>query len=197
MKKSFIGGSFISLGTFAYLVTLQKTGNLFLAAITFYLGLFLILTFKSYLFTGAVYTLRGDNDYVTKLMDIWCFNLLGGGTTTLLLIQIFSVDVTNILANKMLLSSIQLIISGIFCNILVCAAVCVYQKYQNHLLSGFLIVCFVLLGFEHSVANFTYLTIGMCQGIISIAQFLLNVLYVTLGNIIGGRIIIKLEEQNA
>ena len=59
------------------------------------------------------------------------------------------------------------------------------------------VMLFVLCGFEHSVANMFYIPAGMFQGAFtgaaapSILEFLLrNLLPVTIGNIIGGAIIV-------
>ena len=88
------------------------------------------------------------------------------------------------------------VIRGILCNILVVLA-CWFQAGSKEM-SGkilavwFPIMLFVFAGFEHSVANMTYIPLGMILGAdVSIGSFLLgNLLPVTLGNLIGGALFI-------
>ena len=53
-------------------------------------------------------------------------------------------------------------------------------------------VMFVFAGFEHSVANMTYIPLGMFLGAeVSVGQLLIgNLLPVTIGNLIGGAVIV-------
>lgn len=190
--KSIFGGVFISIGTFAYLITLQKTGNVFLASITFYLGLSLIILLCQNLFTGQVLSKATESidDYIGMLFTTWIFNFVGAIITTLLLSQILHPDVTQIVTTKLSQSYPQIIISGIFCNMLVCSAVASFFAYENHFLSCFFVTCFVLLGFEHSIADMTYFTLAYINGInTNIPQLLICILLASLGNIIGGRLV--------
>ncbi|WGX76437.1 formate/nitrite transporter family protein [Paraclostridium bifermentans] len=50
---------------------------------------------------------------------------------------------------------------------------------------------FVLCGFEHSIANMFFIPMGMALGAdVSILQLIFNLIAVTLGNIVGGAIIV-------
>jgi formate/nitrite transporter FocA (FNT family) len=198
VKKGIFGGAFISLGAFAYLIVLQKTSNIFLASICFYLGLSLIMFFKQNLFTGQVFT-KSDMklfDYITTLTSTWVFNFVGAIITTLLLNQILHPDITQLIYNKLSLSPIQMIISGLFCNLLVCSAVASFNMTKNHIISGFFIMSFVLLGLEHSIANMTYITLGELQGVsINLNGVIVSLICVSFGNIIGGRIITHIVDS--
>jgi nitrite transporter NirC len=87
----------------------------------------------------------------------------------------------------------SLLIRGIFCNLLVCAAV--WSVYRMKSESGKLIIIFwaiylfVICGFEHSIANMTLFTLGSfisaTEGVLFSAMWV-NLGAVTLGNIIGG-----------
>ncbi|WP_407428611.1 formate/nitrite transporter family protein [Treponema sp.] len=90
---------------------------------------------------------------------------------------------------------------GILCNILVCIAVWASQAAEE--LSGRIIALylpiflFVVCGFEHSVANMYFIPAGMMAqyvygvgGHISITGFLWNLLPVTLGNLVGGSVLV-------
>ena len=49
----------------------------------------------------------------------------------------------------------------------------------------------MILGYEHSIANMFFIPAGMLQGAdVSIGQLFQNLLAVTLGNIIGGAILV-------
>lgn len=55
----------------------------------------------------------------------------------------------------------------------------------------FPIMLFVLCGFEHSIANMFFIPMGMALGAdVSILQLIFNLIAVTLGNIVGGAIIV-------
>jgi formate/nitrite transporter len=87
----------------------------------------------------------------------------------------------------------QAFVRGILCNALVCLAV--WMSFASHSVTGKImaivlpISAFVALGFEHSIANMYLIPIGMLNGApADIAGFLTNLLFVTLGNIIGGSV---------
>ncbi|MGC9359739.1 MAG: formate/nitrite transporter family protein, partial [Anaerolineae bacterium] len=55
----------------------------------------------------------------------------------------------------------------------------------------FPIMAFVAVGFEHSVANMFFIPLGMLNGAnVNIAGFVAHLIPVTLGNIIGGSVLV-------
>lgn len=209
-KNSIVAGMCISLGAFAYLVTLQKTNNSFLGSLMFYVGLSLILLFRFELFTGQVLSLKVDiyteehfrpsdisiKQYIKTLTRTWIGNLIGSIITTVALFQILHPDVSSIVNTKLSLNPIQMMVGGLFCNLLVTCAVANYKMYQNHLISGFFILCFVICGFNHIVADFSYYTLGFCEGVnINISQLLMSLLFVTIGNLCGGLLLVFLKKN--
>lgn len=196
--KSILGGAFISIGCFAYMVTLAKTNNIFLASATFYVGLGLILLFNCNLFMGKIMTLYDTKptiNYIWDLVNIWVYNLFGSMVTSILLSQIVNVDATAMIQTKFTLSPIQLIISGLVCNILVCGAVHSYAKTKNHIMSWFLITIFVLMGLEHSVANMTYMNLAFINNY-NFLEIVNNLFFVTIGNTMGGLLIANLRRED-
>lgn len=191
LNKSIVGGMSISIGAYAYLIVLNRSGNQLLAACVFYIGLALILTLGTNLFTGRVFTDVGTDSYFKNLSIYWIGNLIGSIITVLLLNQIYPLDVTKLITNKMNMDMLQMFISSIFCNILVCSAVKSYRDTKNHLYSWFFITIFVIFGFEHIVANFTYYTIATLNGMFNI-KMILALVIVTLGNYAGGRFIFSI-----
>ena len=90
----------------------------------------------------------------------------------------------------------QAVFRGILCNILVCLGVLMAAAATDaggKVVSLFFpVAAFVMAGYEHSVANMYYLTAGVLAGAdLSAADiFLRNLLPVTIGNIIGGAVIL-------
>lgn len=97
-------------------------------------------------------------------------------------------------AAKMGGSALNLFIKAIFCNMLVCVAVWCGTKMKSE--SGKLIMIFwciyvfMVCGFEHSIANMTAMAVGLLDpnGVagISIGGYVHNLVWVTLGNMVGG-----------
>lgn len=85
---------------------------------------------------------------------------------------------------------------GILCNWMVCTAVWIATASQSaagkFLGIWLLVSSFVAMGFEHSIANMFLIPLGILNGAaVSPATFLLsNLLPVTLGNIVGGGILL-------
>lgn len=145
--------------------------------------------------------------YIVSQTGQWNYsdNLLGAMTIKIAL-------------GKVTLSPWTAICSGIMCNIFVCAAVLIASGAQNMIGkifgSFFPIFAFVISGFEHCVANMYYIPAGImashnaayvekakeAYGItasqlsqLTVGHFLYdNLLYVTIGNIIGGGVIVGL-----
>jgi formate transporter len=95
---------------------------------------------------------------------------------------------------KMSLSFGQAFFRGILCNALVCVAVWLILAGRTipSKLAGlvFPISAFITLGFEHSIANFYLLPAGLLAGAAgSAGAASLNLLAVTLGNLVGGIVV--------
>jgi formate/nitrite transporter len=96
-----------------------------------------------------------------------------------------------IAAAKSSLGWIEALTRGILCNMLVCLAV--WLTFAARGVAGkilaiiFPIAGFVLLGFEHSIANMYLIPAGWAAGApVNWPGFLGNLVPVTIGNIIGG-----------
>lgn len=88
----------------------------------------------------------------------------------------------------------SLVFKGIMCNILVCLAVLLCNRNISDaaklILIFWCILPFVALGFEHSVANMTYLTLAkIFDPNFTVGMMLHNLVPVTIGNIIGGLLV--------
>jgi formate/nitrite transporter len=103
-----------------------------------------------------------------------------------------------IMESKAGLSITEAIARGILCNTLVCMAVWLAMAGRSVtdkiLAILFPISGFVAMGFEHSIANWFFLPLGMlCADNPSIYLWSSahNLLWVTLGNIIGGTLLVS------
>lgn len=101
--------------------------------------------------------------------------------------------ILKVTAGKMNDAFLPLMAKGILCNLLVCLAVLCAVKMKSE--SGKLIMifwclfAFITAGFEHSIANMTIFAMGLFMPhpeTISIAGMFANLIPVTIGNFIGG-----------
>lgn len=184
---------------------------------TFSLGLVLVVVGGAELFTGnnliAMAWAVGCVQTRQVVMNwIWVYlgNLLGaGGTAVLVLLAgvhllgdgAVGETLVQIARSKIALDPLSALVRGILCNVLVCLAVwlCMGARSVTDkvLAIVFPITAFVACGFEHSVANMFFLPVGIAlaaggQDPLSIAGAVSNLLLVTVGNIIGGTLLVAL-----
>ncbi len=173
----------------------------------FCLGLSFVVKAGSEMFTGnnmvMVIGLHNKKVTFTDLIKVWtaCWigNFIGAIILSVLYISSGLADgfVGEFIAastlTKASLTPIELIARGLLCNMLVCAGVWCCDRMQTE--TGKLVMIFwcifgfVVSGFENSVANMTVMTIGMLNPLsvtIPLSGYLSNMIFVTIGNIIGG-----------
>lgn len=188
---------------------------------SFAVALSLVVFAGSELFTGnnmvmAIGWWRGKNTF-GQLLSIWFLSWLGNliGCALLAVMLYYSAVlnpsetnatqqagyelVQKIAATKMNLSPIVLLMRGILCNWLVCLGVwCTYRMTSE---SGKLIMifwclyAFVAAGFEHSIANMTLFSLALMQPHspeVTWAGAGYNLLWVSLGNALGGAVLVGL-----
>jgi len=209
---SLLAGMFIGLGYYGYIVIAGgANGSIFgklLGAAVFPIGLVMIIIAGGELFTGNCLVTLGfmDRHYKIKLVIknliiVFIGNFIGA---LFLVTLIYFSNVTGSTKNfivelgeiKVGYSFIEALSKGILCNILVSLAV--YMSYAAKTVSGKIIVAslpillFVISGFEHSVANMFLLPLSkLLNADISIYDILIrNLLPVTIGNLIGGSIVV-------
>lgn len=188
-------------------------GGKIAGACIFTAGLAMVVVAGSELFTGNNLMLAALFDRqisLTKLLKNWSLVFLGNFLGALFIAALVTLSgifnyssdaVVTTAVTKTSLPFFEAMLRGILCNLLVCIAV--WMSFSANTVTGkiaavfFPVMLFVLSGFEHSVANMFYIPAGMLQGAFSgiaapsIQAFLLhNLLPVTLGNLIGGAIIV-------
>ncbi|MBD7956717.1 formate/nitrite transporter family protein [Microbacterium sp. Sa4CUA7] len=103
---------------------------------------------------------------------------------------------TDMLAAKAHESPGELFLRGILCNVLVCLAIwmCARLTTDGPKIAVILlaILAFIASGFEHVVANMTTYALGMMLGVgdATWAHFGSNMLWVGLGNLVGGALLV-------
>ncbi|MBC3901029.1 formate/nitrite transporter family protein [Acetobacterium malicum] len=209
-------GVFIGFGAYGFTVITSGAGTGFEATFAKYIGagvfpvgLMLVVLCGAELFTGNnLMTLSVFKKEITvgaMLRNwgvVWVANLIGSVLLAWLMSQsglygeAMTAKAIGIAEAKVAIPLFPVIIRAIFCNILVVLAVWMQSGAKDVIgkifAIWFPIMLFVLSGFEHSVANMFFIPMGiLCGADITWAQaFLNNIIPVTLGNIIGGAIII-------
>lgn len=198
----------------------------FLAGSVFSVGLMLVLIMGSELFTGNILMTIGliyRKYSFTKVLRSWLVvylgNLLGAMIIAWLVFKSGLLNgaaslgstgavAINIAESKMQLSFTEALCRGILCNMLVCLAVIMSiaaRTVEGKILGiYFPIMAFVVSGYEHSVANMYFLPVAlMAKGELAsnFSGIFNNLIPVTIGNIIGGLLIVllhpKVEEKIA
>lgn len=192
--------------------------NQLLGGLVFSVGLIMVILGKAELFTGnCLLTYRCfDSPFLwketlTNWLVVYAGNFLGALLLLLLyyLSGLFSMGdfvlaerAYAILEAKVNLTFSQAFFRGILCNWLVCLAVLLSLFSENNLTKLLVIpipiTIFVALGYEHSIANMYFLPAGIIaqnflEGAKNInwgAIFIKNLIPVTLGNIIGGSLLV-------
>ena len=218
---SALAGAYVGLGIvliFAIGAPLQAVGSGATRAVmgsSFGVALTLVIFAGSELFTGnnLIMTVGILSRTVTAgaLSRVWVASFLGNLLGSLLLALATAASgvlskapakefVLGVVAAKMAAPASELFFRGVLCNALVCLAVWMGMRTRDEtarlVLIFWCLFAFIGAGFEHSVANMTLLGIGLFlphdPALVSWAGFVRNLGFVTLGNIVGGALLIGL-----
>lgn len=191
----------------------------FLSGLVFPIGLMMVIIAGGELFTGnclIFISVLSKNTYMTAMLRSWFFvylgNLVGGVIVSALVnfghvLSMYDGALAQLAVStakaKVSMPFIDAMIKGILCNFLVCIAVWVSfstEEVPGKIVALYLpIVLFVICGFEHSVANMYFIPTGLiathvygleAEGLTWLNFFWKNLLPVTIGNIIGGSILV-------
>ena len=191
----------------------------FLSALVFPVGLLMVIMAGAELFTGnsllIIPVLNKDAAFKGLLRNwviVYIGNLVGSILIAALLTYSHSYNLfdkklaglaVNTAASKVALSFSDAFLRGILCNILVCIAVWISFSAEDaagKIIGLYLpIVLFVISGYEHCVANMYFIPAGILasheygfatDGLTWKSFLVNNLLPVTLGNIVGGALII-------
>lgn len=235
---SVLSGIFVACGASISSVVMHSINGVgqqrLAGGIAFPIGLIMIIFIGGELFTGDCLMLLGALqekysalDIIRVLSIVWIGNFVGAIFMAVMVRYSGQLDYTNgmlgaftvkVAVNKVMIKPVTAFISGILCNIYVCAAVLIAAAAENaagKFLGIFIsVLAFVLSGYEHCVANMYYIPAGILaakqdnyleNAIINLGitqeqldllnwkKFLLiNEIPVTLGNIVGGMMLVSL-----
>jgi nitrite transporter NirC len=180
---------------------------------SFGIALTLVIFAGSELFTGnnmvmVIGNMRGSATFKDTL-NIWAVSYLGNLAGSLALSFLIASSgllnnapmhdfLAKVVSMKMNAPMMELFIRGILCNMLVCLAIWMSMRAKDDMSKIFLIFwclfAFIGSGFEHSVANMTLMSFPLFgeynTDVISWSGFARNLLAVSLGNIVGGGLLI-------
>jgi nitrite transporter len=216
---SMLAGAYVGIGIifiFTLANPLPAAVQPLVLGATFAIALTLVVIAGAELFTG--YTLYMTLGIVKKtvnpqqLMSTWVVSWLGNLCGALVLVAIYLLAkgylfshgelIAQVAMKKIAASPVQLIAKGALCNWLVCLAIWMSKKVDSDIARLMVIFwclfVFIASGFEHSVANMTLLSIVYLspESVISLSDISYNLIFVTIGNIIGGAIFVALAYKN-
>ncbi len=230
--KAVLAGMMIAFGAAGSSVAAHAIDNVGIArlitAVVFPVGLMMVIMLGAELFTGACLLSMGSAskkvpvmDVIRMLTTIYIGNFIGSVIIAIAIFMSGQLNYSNgllgaytikIAMAKINISPTNAVVSGILCNILVCAAVLMALAAKDIagklLATFFTIMLFAVAGFEHCVANMYYIAAGMFARLnttyaeqaiqkfgysaeqlsnLDNTHFMINnLLPVTIGNIIGG-----------
>lgn len=189
-------------------------------AAMFSIGLILVVIAGAELFTGnSLMVIAALNKKITwgKLVKNWVVVYFGNLAGSLLLVLVIvgtgvmamkagdntiGNQMVAVAAGKEALTPLAIFCRAIMCNFLVCLAV--WMGFAGRTVIDKIVTCmfpvtaFVAMGFEHCVANMFFLPMGTVAsmmgygsvGVLPIAGCFYNIVFATLGNIVGGALFV-------
>jgi formate transporter len=213
-----LAGAFISLGALFFIVVMTGSSLGFgvtrlIGGLSFCLGLVLVVIAGAELFTGnnllAMAWASGlirTRDLLRNWGLVYAGNVIGSLATVVFVVwgNVASLGAgavgntaVQIAMAKANLSLGEAFARGVMCNALVCLAVWLTMSGRTVadkiLAILFPITAFVAIGFEHSIANWFFLPLGLAldrQGMVSLAGVVSNLVASTAGNIVGGTLLV-------
>lgn len=215
--RSILAGLYLGLATFlSYtLASLLYPGHPVAAkmalAASFGIGIVLIAILGAELFTGNCFVsiipvYHGDLK-LHQVFKMWAVCYLGNffGIAFICSLFVFSGSyhealvsyVQPLIEHKLEFDPLQLLIKGVLCNFTVCCASFASYKIKDDtakiIIMLIVVMAFVLPGFEHSIANMGSFTLGVTLNTpIELIPTLIHFAIATVGNIIGGAVILGL-----
>ncbi len=170
--SSILAGFFITFGATVYLMCLSYGNGQFLSRIVgatmFCIGLFTIIHFELWLYTGKVgYVFNNKPIYLLECLICFIGNALGSiGLSSLIKLTSAGTrlqeQAATIVDSKLNSTWYSIFIMSMLCGVMIYLAVEGHKRCKYSLgkvLFAFMpIILFILAGFEHVVANVTYFT---------------------------------------
>lgn len=181
-------------------------------SVLFGLAFILVVFLNAELFTGnCLTTILPVYNKKLRFVDIlpnWLLCYTGNFVGAIIIGSLFILSgslshqvpdfLSSVLVYKLDFDVLQLIIRSILCNFIVCIASYISYKVKDEaakvIIFFVVIIAFVLPGFDHSIANMVTFAMGLTAfgNALDITQIVLNLVFSTFGNIIGGSIFLAL-----
>jgi formate/nitrite transporter len=213
-----LAGLYISIGGHCFLVALEQGMGKIVGGAVFSVGLVLVVIAGAELFTGNVAMIVGTISRLysfRKMLRNWVIVYAGNLVASYLCAAlVFAAGLVGlpdsptalgtlsitVAETKMSLGFTQAFIRGIFCNMLVILAI-IMAYFSKDIISKIFccilpIMAFVASGYEHCVANMYLIPLGFFAKGLPVAEhgkMFVNILPVTLGNIVGGILIMVIH----
>ena len=214
--RSVVAGLYLGLATILsvtlgmLLSQVNMVASKIAVAGSFGIGLVIIVILGSELFTGNCFTsmmpVYGKKLKFRQILPMWavCYvgNFVGIAIIAFLFVksgsnhELFVDYIEGVISGKLTFDVMELFVKGILCNFIVCVGSYVGTKVQDEMaktvIMMIVVMAFVLPGFEHSIANMGYFSLGFTQFGFNFdwSQLPLHMLISTLGNIVGGGILL-------
>ncbi|WP_067142407.1 formate/nitrite transporter family protein [Oceanivirga salmonicida] len=207
---SFMAGAFIALGAVANIVVSAdlyaiNTGLAkFAGAAVFPVGLISIILLGYELFTSNTMVISAAVDkkitymaYFKNILFVLFFNFIGCLFIAYITFRTHTLSETgkqllfSMAEHKVHASAYEIFLKGILCNVLVCGSALIAYASKEGIAKifgiWFPIMLFIVLGYDHIVANMLYLpTAYMLKSGVTISQIAYNFLFSGIGNFVGG-----------
>lgn len=215
---SILGGMSIAFGSVGNIIVSADFINVnpgfakLLGATVFPVGLILIVLLGFELFTSNCLM---SVSYVERkltlskmlkiLLVVWFFNLIGSLIISYITFETETLNshgielLSHMAEHKINTGAYDLILKGILCNVLVCGASLLGYICKNGVSKmlgiWFPIMLFIVLGYDHVVANMLYLPLALLHGAtgVNLLGIIYNFFFVSIGNFIGGGLVIGLS----
>jgi nitrite transporter NirC len=213
---SMLAGAYVGFGILLIFVlgsSVPPEWRKLVMGVSFGIALTLVVIAGAELFTGhtmfmALRRYSGQGSY-GDIAKTWTMTWIGNLFGSVLLAALFALGgaagiadkpdafIMQVAAMKMSAPWFVLLARAILCNWLVCLALWMSARVQSDsakcIVIFWCLFAFISCGFEHSIANMTILSVAMFGNhpeTVSVAGFAYNMLWVTLGNIIGGAVFV-------
>lgn len=217
LVSSILAGMYVGFGIFLIMtiggVLKGAPSTKVIMGASFGVALSLVVMAGSELFTGNnfVMVVGAMEKSVTWLeaSKIWIYSFVGNFIGSIFIAYLYletglskgaiSDFVLKVSSAKMNAPTSELFFRGVLCNILVCLAVLCYIKLKEEtaklIMVFWCLFAFITSGFEHSIANMSLLTLALFlphDTMISFSGLAHNLIPVTIGNFVGGGLILGL-----
>lgn len=214
-----MGGVFVAFGCLGALVAKATLGawGTFVGAIMFPVGIMFVILVGGALFTGnclvgvAYFTKQiSFKDFLKDLSLVWIGNFIGSVFMAFLMVhgnvfkspELIEITIKNA-AGRADLPFFAAVSSGFLCNVLVAATV--WKSYTTKDAVGKILACwfpvmlFAFLGFQHVVANMTYMSLAYFldpNSFSLLGSIMGNFVPVTIGNFLSGGVFLPVVYGN-